>query len=65
MKAGKGVVRICRACGGEYRGLVCQVCHPRRRRKAEAEVKVKAEAEVEAEVEGIDMYGIIDDDSAG
>jgi hypothetical protein len=21
--------RICRTCGGVYRGLVCQACHPR------------------------------------
>lgn len=22
-------LRTCKACGGTYRGLVCQVCHPR------------------------------------
>jgi hypothetical protein len=24
--------RVCRRCGSEYRGLACQVCHPRRKR---------------------------------
>lgn len=23
------MVRTCKACGREYRGLVCQACHPR------------------------------------
>lgn len=22
-------MRTCKVCGGEYRGLVCQACHPR------------------------------------
>lgn len=27
--------RICRTCGGTYRGLVCHACHPRTKRKQE------------------------------
>lgn len=27
--------RICRTCGGTYRGLVCHKCHPRTKRTRE------------------------------
>ena len=27
-------MRVCRVCGREYRGLVCQACHPRGSRRA-------------------------------
>lgn len=44
--------RTCRRCGRQYRGLVCQVCHPRKAKakaEAEAEDEVKADAKVESE----------------